>query len=344
MVRRPAASSFAFLLAVLAASFAVNVALGSVSIPLGEVISILLGRGSEQESWSRVILQLRLPQALTAMLAGAALSVSGLEMQTLFRNPLAGPFVLGISSGASLGVALVVLSGSGGIAALSILAGAAGQVVAAVAGASAVLALVFVVSRRVPTLTLLILGVLFGYMTSALVSILLRFSSAESVQNFVIWTQGDFSGVSWPELRWLAPLLVVGMGAGFMVLKPLNALLLGETYARTMGVEVERCRKILIFSTALLAGGVTAYCGPIGFLGVAVPHLARSLFQSADHRLLMPGSALLGATLALLADVLSRVPGSSMVLPLSAITALIGAPVVIWVILRRPILRDSMDR
>lgn len=344
MVRRPAAVSFAFLLTVLVVSFVVNLALGSVSIPLREVASILLGFGSENEAWARVILHLRLPQALTALLAGAALAISGLEMQTLFRNPLAGPFVLGISSGASLGVALVVLSGSSGIAALTVFAGAAGHVVAGVLGASAVLALVFVVSRRVPTLTLLILGVLFGYATSALVSILLRFSSAESVQSFVIWTQGEFSGVSWVELRWLAPLLAIGMAAGFLVLKPLNALLLGETYARTMGVEVERCRRILIVSTALLAGGVTAYCGPIGFLGVAVPHLARALFHSADHRLLMPGSALLGATLALLADVLSRVPGSSMVLPLNAITALIGAPVVIWVILRRPLVRDAMER
>jgi iron complex transport system permease protein len=344
MLRRPATTSFAFLLALLAVSFAVNIALGSVTIPLREVLSILLGQGSDQQAWTRIILHLRLPQAITAMLAGAALAISGLEMQTLFRNPLAGPFVLGISSGASLGVALVVLTGSSGIAALSFFAGAAGHVIAGVIGASAVLALVFVVSRRVPTLTLLILGVLFGYATSALVSILLRFSSAESVQSFVIWTQGDFSGVSWVELRWLAPLLVVGMVSGFLVLKPLNALLLGETYARTMGVEVKRCRRILIVSTALLAGGVTAYCGPIGFLGVAVPHLARSLFHSSDHRLLMPGSALLGATLALFADVIARVPGSSMVLPLSAITALIGAPVVIWVILRKPILRDVTGR
>jgi len=336
-------SGFAALLLLLAAVFLADVGTGSIWIPPQDVLDILLGRGVDNAAWSRIVLHLRLPQALTALLAGASLAVSGLEMQTLFRNPLAGPFVLGISSGASLGVALVVLSSSAGWT-LGFLGGPFSHVLAGIGGATLVLIVVFFTARRVSTLTLLILGVLFGYATSALVSILLRFSSAESVQSYVIWTQGEFSGVSWNELVWLAPLLLAGLALGGAAVKPLNALLMGEAYARTMGVRVDRARLVLIASTALLAGVSTAFCGPIGFLGIAVPHLARSLFRSSDHRLLLPGTALLGSILALFADLVSRVPGSSMVLPLNAITALLGAPVVIWIILGQPRLRDAFSR
>ena len=336
--------AFALLPAFLALAFLANVATGSIHIPLLDILSILVGRSSEQPVWPAVVLNLRLPQAVTAALAGAALAVSGLEMQTLFRNPLAGPFVLGISSGASLGIALVVLSGSTGSALLLALSGNLGHVAAGIAGASGVLVLVLLTARRVPALTLLILGVLFGYATSALVSILLRFSSAESVQSYVIWTMGEFSSVSWDQLAWLSPLLLLGLAIAGLAVKPLNALLLGESYARSMGVPVERTRFWLIASTALLAGSVTAFCGPIGFLGIAVPHLGRSLFQTSDHRVLMPGVALLGAILALLADLLAQLPGSSYVLPLNAITALLGTPVVIWVILSQPRLKDSFSR
>ncbi len=343
-VRISRSAGFGLLALVAVLAFAANVATGSVRIPLSEVLSILFGQGSENTAWSRVVVQLRLPQAVTALISGAALAVSGLQMQTLFRNPLAGPFVLGISSGASLGVALVVLSGSAGGAAFLALSGTLGHVFAGIAGASAVLLLVLFTSRRVPTLTLLILGVLFGYATSALVSILLRFSSAESVQSYVIWTLGDFAGVSWSQLGWLVPLLVVGLAVAGFCVKPLNALLLGESYARSMGVGVDRVRVWLIASTALLAGSVTAFCGPIGFLGIAVPHLARSLFQTSDHRVLLPGTILLGGILALSADLLAQVPGSSYVLPLNSITALIGTPVVIWVILSQPRMKDSFSR
>ena len=343
-VRISRSAGFGLLALVAVLAFAANVATGSVRIPLSEVLSILFGQGSENTAWSRVVIQLRLPQAVTALISGAALAVSGLQMQTLFRNPLAGPFVLGISSGASLGVALVVLSGSAGGAAFLALSGTLGHVFAGIAGASAVLLLVLFTSRRVPTLTLLILGVLFGYATSALVSILLRFSSAESVQSYVIWTLGDFAGVSWSQLGWLVPLLVVGLAVAGFCVKPLNALLLGESYARSMGVGVDRVRVWLIASTALLAGSVTAFCGPIGFLGIAVPHLARSLFQTSDHRVLLPGTILLGGILALSADLLAQVPGSSYVLPLNSITALIGTPVVIWVILSQPRMKDSFSR
>ncbi len=343
-MKTPPGLGLLLLLGLLALAFGANVATGSIHIPILDIFSILLGRSTDNPAWASVILKLRLPQAVTATLAGAALAVSGLQMQTLFRNPLAGPFVLGISSGASLGVALVVLSAGAGGATLSGWSGNLGHVVAGIGGASAVLVIVLLTARRVPTLTLLILGVLFGYAASAMVSILLRFSSAESVQSYVIWTLGEFSGVSWSQLTLLAPLLVVGLGIAGASVKPLNALLLGEAYARSMGVSVGRVRIWLIASTALLAGAVTAFCGPIGFLGIAVPHLARSLFQSSDHRVLMPRVILLGAILALVADLLAQVPGSSQVLPLNAITALLGTPVVIWVIVGRPSLKDSFSR
>ncbi len=319
--------------------FVADVATGSVNIPLRATVSILLGEDVSQKAWVSIVRNLRLPQAVTAALSGAALSVSGLMMQTVFRNPLAGPFVLGISSGASLGVALVVLTGGAGV--LAGWGGSLGHAGAGVLGAMAVLVLVVYAARRVPTLTLLILGVLFGYAVSALVSILLRFSSAESIQSYVIWTLGEFSGVTWSELGVLTPVIAVGLLMAVVAVKPLNALLLGEAYARSMGVAVERSRIWLITSTALMAGVVTAFCGPIGFLGIAVPHLGRGLLQTSDHRVLLPGIALLGASLALIADLLSRLPGSSLVLPLNAITALLGAPVVIWVIVRRRGLRDS---
>jgi iron complex transport system permease protein len=330
--------------------FIADLATGSVSIPFGATVDILLGRGAAVPAWEGIVLDLRLPQASTAVLAGAALAVSGLLMQTLFRNPLADPFVLGISSGASLGVALVVLGGSlslaagagaiGGSAVASAVAGMS-HVAAAIGGAALMLLLVVFAARRVSTLTLLILGVLIGYAASAMVSILLRVAAPENVQSYVIWTLGEFAGVSWREAVILAPALAVGLVMAAIAVKPLNALLLGETYARSMGVAVERNRIWLISSTAVLAGAVTAFCGPIGFLGIAVPHLARGLLRTSDHRLLVPGTALLGSSIALLADLLTQLPGGSRTLPLNAVTALLGAPVVVWVILGRRSLRDA---
>ena len=330
----------------LAVLFVADVATGSVSIPFGATVDILRGAGAEHPTWERIVLDLRLPQAGTAVLAGAALAVSGLLMQTLFRNPLADPFVLGISSGASLGVALVVLGGglsAGAIVGSGVAGAMAGvsHVAAAIGGAVLMLLVVVFAARRVSTLTLLILGVLVGYAASALVSILLRFAAPQNVQNYVIWTLGEFGGVSWSEAAILAPALGVGLLMAAVAVKPLNALLLGETYARSMGVAVERNRIWLIASTAVLAGAVTAFCGPIGFLGIAVPHLARGLLQTSDHRVLLPGTALLGAAVALLADLLTQFPGGPRTLPLNAVTALLGAPVVLWVILARRSLRDA---
>ena len=324
---------------------ALSLGFGSVSIPLDAVIAILWDGTGQKESWTHIVHDIRLPRALTAVLAGAALSAGGLQMQTLFRNPLADPFILGISAGASLGVALVVLgtgvTGGGLLAGLGFL-GQAGVVAAAVAGAGVVLGLVLLVGRRLEhAMTLLILGLMFGYLTAALVSVLLYFSIPEQVQTYVLWTFGSFGAVTWGQLAVLAPVVLAGLAIAGLLVKPLNALLLGETYARSMGLEARRARLWIIASAALLAGAVTAYCGPIGFVGVAVPHLCRALFNTSDHRVLLPATLILGAMLALGADLAARLPGSQATLPLNAVTALIGAPVVTWIILRRRTLRQA---
>lgn len=324
-----------------------SLAAGSARIPLVEVVTILAGGEAEQAAWRGIVLDFRLPKALTAMLAGAGLALSGLMMQTLFRNPLAGPYVLGVSAGASLGVAIVVLSVGAGTSQLLAglgLAGDLGLVAAASVGSGGALGLVLLAARRVSTLTLLILGVLFGYATSALVTVLVHFSLAERIKSYLAWTFGSFGGVTWSQLQILAPVLVLGMALASLASKPLNALLLGESYAASMGVAVERSRYLILASTALLAGAVTAFCGPIAFLGVAVPHLVRGLLGTADHRLLIPASALAGAAVALTSDLVAQLPGSHAVLPLNAVTSLIGAPVIAGVILRRRHLEASFER
>ena len=332
------------------AAFMLSLAVGSVRIPLDEIVAVLLGGDASKPAWATIVLKFRLPKALTAMLAGAALSVSGLQMQTLFRNPLAGPFVLGISSGASLGVAAAVLLagvavGLGGsttlLAGIS-LAGDTSLALSAIVGSGLVLLLVMSVARRVQSgMTLLILGLMFGYTTSALVSVLIYFSVVERIQAYISWTFGSFGGVTWRQLQVMAPAILLGLAGGHLLMKPLNALLLGETYAMSLGLNVRRVRLGIIGSSAILAGVVTAFCGPIGFLGIAVPHLCRSLLHTSDHRLLLPAVSLMGATLALGADIVAGLPGSQLTLPLNAVTALLGAPVVIWVILRQRNLRQA---
>lgn len=330
----------------LIAVFLLSLSLGSVSIPLEQIVAILFGGSAEKASWATIVLKFRLPKAITAALAGAALSASGLQMQTLFRNPLADPFVLGISSGASLGVALVVLvagvaGGSALLAGVS-LVGDVSLALASIIGSALVLLLVMAVARRVQsTMTLLILGLMFGYATSALVSVLLYFSIAERIQAYISWTFGSFGGVTWSQLQVFGPVVVVALIFSHLLVKPLNALLLGETYARSMGLNVRLARLGVIATSASLAGVVTAFCGPIGFLGIAVPHLCRSLFHTSDHRLLMPAVVVLGGILAVAADILAQLPGSQLMLPLNAVTALLGAPVVTWVILRQRNLRES---
>jgi iron complex transport system permease protein len=333
------------LLVALVGVFLLSLAIGSVNIPLKDILTVLLGGEPTKAVWSNIVLDFRLPKALAAALAGAALAVSGLQMQTLFCNPLAGPFVLGINAGASLGVALVVLTaGTVGSAAIlsALVTNSFGLALAAIVGAGVVMAMVLLAAQRVQrSITLLILGLMFGYATNAVVSLLIHFSAAERVHAYINWTFGSFGGVTWTQMKVFGPAVLVGLVIGYTVAKPLNALLLGETYARSMGLNVTRARVWVVLSTAILAGAVTAFCGPIGFIGIAVPHLCRSLFNTSDHRVTVPACTLMGAVVALATDLIAHVPGSQVTLPLNAVTALVGAPVVIWVILRQRNLRAS---
>lgn len=329
------------LVVLLAGAFVLSLAAGSVAIPLPDLVTILLGGKPEHVPWATIVRDFRLPKALTATLAGAALSVAGLQMQTLFRNPLADPFVLGVSAGANLGVALVVLLV--GIVSISPLLAVAGVfnnislALAASVGAGGVLGVVLLLARHVQhSVTLLIVGLMIGYLTSAIVSLLLAFAmDLNRVQSYISWTFGSFGGVTWGQMRVMAPTVLVGLLLAFALAKSLNALLLGEAYAHSMGLHIARARMGIITSAALLAGAVTAFCGPIAFLGIAVPHFCRSLLATADHRVLLPAVALLGATCALLVDLVAQLPGSDIVLPLNAVMSLIGAPVVVWILLHR---------
>jgi iron complex transport system permease protein len=334
-------ATYALLGLLLISVFCLDLSLGSVSIPIRSILTILTGGQPERASWGNIILLFRLPKAITATLAGAGLAVSGLLMQTLFRNPLAGPSVLGISSGASLGVALVVLfAAAGGVSSkfldgLGVL-GDLGLAFAASLGAMVVLLIILIFARRVQhVMTLLILGLLFGYATSALVSILIHFSLAERIQAYISWTFGSFGATTWRQLWIFIPLVLSGLLLTTFVGKPLNALLLGEAYGKSMGLNVRQVRILLIVNIALLSGTVTAFCGPVIFLDVAIPHLCRSVFNTSDHRILLPTVMLIGSSVALIADLVSQGLGSQIVLPLNAVTSLIGVPMIIWFIVRK---------
>lgn len=295
--------------------------MGAVNIPVCDVWAALTG-GDCPHATKKIVLNIRLIKAVVALLAGAALSVSGLQMQTLFRNPLAGPYVLGISSGASLGVALVVLAGVGS----SI--GIAG---AAWVGAAAVLIVITAVGRRIKNImVILILGMMFSSGVGAVVQILQYFSHEESLKTFVIWTMGSLGDVTLPQLTLLGLSVAVGLLLAVLTIKPLNLLLFGEEYAVTMGLDIRHSRGLLFLSTTLLAGTITAFCGPIGFIGLAIPHVTRILFQNSDHRVLLPGTTLSGASILLFCDVISKI----FTLPINTITALLGIPIVVWVVLR----------
>lgn len=325
--------------------FLLSLAVGSVSIPFDQILTVLLGGEAERTAWTNIVLKFRLPKALTAMLAGSALGVGGLLMQTFFRNPLADPFVLGISSGASLGVALVVLTAGTAGGALLAGFGFAGDLLlvssAALGAGMTMLVIVLVAGRVQSSLTLLILGLMLGYLVSAMVSLLLYFSIPERIQAYISWTFGSFGGVTWDQLPILAGGVLTGLVLALGLTKSLNALLLGEGYARSLGMNVRLVRIAIVSATAVLAGTVTAFCGPIGFIGIAVPHLCRSLFSTSDHRILVPGTILMGAIVALIAALIAEVPGRNLILPLNAVTALIGAPVVMIVILRQRNLQKS---
>ncbi len=316
-----------------------NMVLGSVNIPLKSVWNIFTGQGNEAVTWQNIIWKSRFPQALTALVAGAGLAVSGLQMQTVFRNPLAGPSVLGISSGASLGVAFVVLfSGSIGGVALSHL-GFMGEIalsVAAIAGALSVMALIVFVSHQVKgNVTLLIIGVMIGYLANAIIGILKFFSVEEDIKAYVIWGLGSFSRVSGNQMMLFVTIMAILLPLSFLLVKTLNLLMLGDGYARNLGLNIKRARILVISCSGVLTAIVTAYCGPVIFLGLAVPHLCRALFQTSDHRILMPACLVMGAALALACNIIARMPGFEGALPVNSVTALIGAPVVASVLFRK---------
>ncbi len=325
---------FTLLLILLIIFFLLDVFLGSVEIKAADVIKALFS-GSDGNV-ETIILKFRLPKAVTALIVGIALSLSGLQMQTVFRNPMAGPYVLGVSSGASLGVAIVLL----GFSSAFIPANLQGLgnwmlVISAWIGAGAVMMLIMVISSRVrDIMTILIIGIMLAGGISSIVSIMQYFSNETLLKSYVIWTMGSLGNLSSSQLKVLLITVTGGVLIGILSIKMLNALLLGENYAGSMGLNVRTSRMVIFTCTSILAGSVTAFCGPIGFIGIAVPHIARSLFKTSDHRILFPGTILAGGAIMLLSDVISQLPGSDKVLPLNSITSLIGIPVVLWVLLR----------
>lgn len=317
--------------------FVIELLIGSVKIPVSEVYRIIFLGSSENDANSIIISEFRLPKIYTAIIVGIALSVSGLQMQSIFRNPLAGPYVLGISSGASLGVAILMLSSGWLFQGLNFsYLGNWAMVFAAWLGSALVLLLVLLVSIRVrDVLTVLILGILFGAAVSSLVSILQFFSDEQSLKSYVVWTMGSLGGVTKAQLYVLLPSVSLGILLSLLSAKMLNALLLGENYAKSMGVNVLKARVLVFTGASLLAGSVTAFCGPIGFIGIVVPHIARILFRTSNIFTLIWGSSLIGALFMLLADMVSRLPGSDSVLPINSVTALIGVPVIIYLVIKR---------
>lgn len=339
MNHRPILPLMLLMTVLIAVFFLLNLLLGSVDIPLRSVCRILAGGTDELVVWQNIVWKSRVPQALTALVAGAGLSVSGLQMQTVFRNPLADPSVLGVSSGASLGVAMVVLlSGAVGGVALSRL-GYLGEValsLAAIVGAMSVMALIVYVSMKVRgNVTLLIIGVMIGYVANAVIGVLKFFSVEEDIRAYVIWGLGSFARVSGDQMLLFVGIMAVLLPLSFLLIKTMNLLLLGNGYARNLGLNIRRARLLVIFCSGVLVAIVTAYCGPIMFLGLAVPHLCRAIFRSSDHRVLMPATLLTGAALALVCNLIARMPGFEGALPVNSVTALIGAPVVASVLFRR---------
>ncbi|TMM53682.1 iron ABC transporter permease [Maribacter algarum] len=330
-------NSFVLLGITLVICFILNISLGSVSIPFKSTLSELFSGNIENESWHYIIWKYRIPKALTAILAGSALALSGLLMQTLFRNPLAGPFVLGISSGASLGAALLIMGASifSGVATFEIANSVSLALGASLGSFLVLLAVLTVASRVKDTMALLIIGLMFGSITAAIVSVLSYFTTSEKLQRYVYWSFGSLGDLSWYQLSLLGGIILMGILLGIASIKSLNALLLGENYARSMGLQLKKSRYIIIIATALLAGSVTAFAGPIAFVGLAVPHLTRQIFNTTDHKVLMPAVLLYGAILMLLCDIVAQIPSSANVLPINAITSIIGAPVVIWLLTRK---------
>lgn len=318
-------------------AFLLNLSVGSVSIPFKEIISAFTGNGTSKETWNYILIDYRLPKAITAMIAGAGLAISGLLMQTLFRNPLAGPFVLGLSSGASLGVAFLILGASafGGVLG-SLLLNQWSLVIAAGLGSFLVLLAVLAITFRIKdTMAILIIGLMFGSLTTAVVSVLSYFSNAERLQQYIFWSFGSLGNQSWEGVIILSICFLLGLLLSLSSSKSLNSLLLGENYAKSMGLHIKRTTFIIILATSILAGGITAFVGPIAFVGLAVPHLVRQFFKTSNHLILMPAVLLFGALLMLVCDTIAQWPFSAFTLPINAITSLVGAPVVIWLLVRK---------
>lgn len=337
-MNRQATVFYPFLVFLLIVLFLGSLAYGAVSIPIGQVIDILLGREAEKASWQHIIWNARFPQAVTALLAGASLATSGLLLQTLFRNPLAGPSILGVSDGANLGVAIVMLFLGNSMRQLTgwTVSGYMTIILAAFIGASVILGIIIYFSSKVRNnVMLLIIGIMIGYVASSVISILNYYAAADKVHTFVMWGLGNFSGVSVDQLPYFTCFSLTGLFFAIILIKPLNALLLGELYAANLGVKIKQTRTLILICTGILTAITTAFCGPISFIGLAVPHIARLMLGSSNHKMLVPVTMLCGSCIALLCNMLMVVPGTNMILPLNAVTPILGAPVIIYVIVNR---------
>ena len=328
---------FILLSVVLVILFFLNISFGSVSIPFKDIFNSVFGGNVTKDSWETIVINFRIPKAITAVLVGSGLSICGLLMQTLFRNPLAGPFVLGISSGASLGVAILILGSSvfGGFLLTTSLSNWSLPIAASL-GAFLVLSAVIIAANRVRnTMSILIIGLMFGSLTSAVISVLAYFSEAAQIQQYLFWSFGSLGNLSWNEITVFIIIYTIGILGTISVIKPLNSFLLGENYAKSLGINVKRSRNIILLITSLLTGVITAFSGPIAFVGLAVPHIARMLFSSSNHKILLPAVAVIGAIVLLICDMIAQLPTSEFTLPINAITSLFGAPVVIWLLVRK---------
>jgi iron complex transport system permease protein len=317
--------------------FLLNISFGSVNIPVEDVLKSLTGGEASKTTWEYIIINYRLPKAITAILVGMGLSISGLLMQTLFRNPLAGPYVLGLSSGASLGVAFIILGAGLLPAAISgFFLSSYGIMLASTLGSLVVMLAVLLVAQRLrDTMAILIVGLMFGSFTSAIVGVLTYFSTAEQLQKFTFWSLGSLGNLSWENIIILSTACIIGLLLSASSIKPLNALLLGERYAASMGINFNRTRLIIIIATSILAGSITAFAGPVAFVGLAVPHMAKLVFRTSSHLILFWATLLVGAIILLLCDTLTQLPGNSYTLPINAVTSIIGSPMVIWLLLRK---------
>ena len=329
--------AFILLLVLLVICFCISISFGSVTIPFTDTMSAIFGGELQKESWGYIIKNYRIPKAITAILTGGSLALSGLLMQTLFRNPLAGPFVLGISSGASLGAAILIMGASllSGVFTFGVVNNVT-LAIASSTGSFLVLLAVMVVAAKVKdTMALLIIGLMFGSITAAIVSVLSYFTDAEQLQQYIYWSFGSLGNLSWSQLGLLGAIVCTGIFISIFTIKSLNAFLLGQNYALSLGVHIKKQRFLIILATGLLAGGVTAFAGPIAFIGLAVPHLTKQIFNTTNHKILIPAVLLYGAILMLLCDTIAQLPSSAYVLPINAITSIIGAPVVIWLLVRK---------